>query len=94
MDKQEDIIKLWADFNTNSENGLYLICKGTLDDLERQQVELKERMKLLVWYEDFDDNNNPDNLIVEAIAKYNNKLKVWEAVFDWDEIRHESDFNK
>jgi hypothetical protein len=94
MSEKNDIIKLWADFNANSENGLRLSCKGTIDDLLSQGIELKEGMKLLVWDEDFDENNRPDNLIVEAIAKYNYKLKVWEAVFEWGKIKHESDLKK
>ena len=39
------MIKLWTDFNTSSENGLYLNCKGTIDDLTRQKIELKDGMK-------------------------------------------------
>ena len=88
------MIKVWADFNASSKNGLFLNCKGTIDDLARQKIELKDGMELLLWDEDLDENNNPDNLIVQAIAKYNNKLKIWEGVFDWEKMRHESDFNK
>ena len=51
-------------------------------------------MELLLWDEDLDENNNPDNLIVQAKAKYNDNLKIWEGVFDWEKISHESDFNK
>ncbi len=64
------MIRLWADFNAGSENGLFLNCKGTIDDLARQKIELKDGMELLLWNENLDENNNPDNLIVEAIAKY------------------------
>lgn len=88
------MIKVWADFNANSENGLYLNCKGTIDDLARQKIELKDGMELILWNEDLDDNNNADNLIVQAVAKYNNKLKIWEGIFEWEKIRRESDFNK
>ncbi len=88
------MIRLWADFNAGSENGLFLNCKGTIDGLARQKIELKDGMELLLWDEDLDENNNPDNLIVQAIAKYNNNLKIWEGVFDWEKISHQSDFNK
>jgi hypothetical protein len=94
MDKQKDIIKLRADFNSNSKNGLHLICKGTIDDLARQKIELKDGMKLLIWDEDVDDNNIPDKLIAEAIAKYNHIEQCWEAVFEWGKVRHESDLKK
>ena len=43
------MIKVWADFNANSENGLYLNCKGTIDDLARQKIELKDGMELILW---------------------------------------------
>ncbi len=88
------MVKLWADFNASSENGLYLNCKGTIEDLARQKIELQEGMELLIWDEDFDENNNPDNLIVEGIAKYNHNHKIWEAVFEWEKIKHESDLKK
>ena len=88
------MIKLWVDFNNSSENGIRLNCNGTIEDLARQKVELKEGMKLLLWDEDLDENNNQDNIVVEAIAKYNQKDKIWEAVFEWEKIRHESDLKK
>ena len=88
------MVKLWVDFNNNSENGVRLNCQGTKDDLLNQKIELKEGMQLLIWDKDFDDNNRPDNLIVEAVAKYNYSQKVWEAVFEWEKIKHESDLKK
>ncbi len=46
MNNQENIIKLWADFNSSTENGLGLNCNGTIEDLAKQNVELKEGMRL------------------------------------------------
>jgi hypothetical protein len=94
MHNEQNIVKLWADFNTNSKNGLLLICNGTLEEIKKQQIELKDGMRLLIWDEDFDDNNIQDNILVEAIAKFNPELNCWEAVFDWKEITHESDLKK
>ncbi|MBN8651725.1 MAG: hypothetical protein J0L67_09870 [Cytophagales bacterium] len=51
-------------------------------------------MKLLLWDEDTDENNNQDNLVVEAVAHYDHKKKIWEGVFKWDDIRHESQLSK
>ena len=54
--------------------------------MARQKVELKEGMRLLIWDEDLEENNNQDNIIVEAIAKYNHKLKIWEAVVEREQM--------
>lgn len=88
------MIRLWTDFNASSDNGLRLNCKGTIDDLSRQGLELKEGMKLLLWDEDVDENDNKDNLVVEAVAHYNDKHKIWEGVFNWKDIKHESQLAK
>lgn len=62
--------------------------------MARQKVELKEGMRLLIWDEDLEENNNQDNIIVEAIAKYNHKLKIWQAVVESEKVGHESDLKK
>ena len=84
-------LKLWADFNTTTKRGLRLNCIGTLSDLARQGVELKEGLELYVWCEDIDESDKADNLFVEAIAYYDNDDKCWEAVFEWADIKHESE---
>ena len=84
-------VKLWVDFNASSDLGLRLNCKGTIEDLNRQNIELVEGLELLLWNEDFDANDNPDNLVVEAIARYNPKKNLWEAEFNRRNIRHESE---
>jgi hypothetical protein len=88
------MIKLWVDFNASTDNGLRLNCRGTIDDLSKQKIELKEGLKLTLWCEDTDENDNPDNLVVEATAHFNDKQKVWEGVFVWENIKHESELQK
>jgi hypothetical protein len=85
------MIKLWADFNASTDKGLRLNCRGTIEDLSKQNIELKEGLKLALWCEDTDENDNPDNLVVEAIAHFDDKQKIWEAVFEWKDIKHESE---
>jgi len=87
-DTQESVV-LWADFNASSGMGLRLNCKGTIDDLNAQHQTLREGMKLILWDEDFDDLNLQDNLIVKAVARFNEKKNIWEAEFDWDEVKNE-----
>lgn len=84
-------IKLWADFNASSDFGLRLNCLGTIKDLERQNLNLEEGMELLLWDEDYNDQNERDDLIVKATARYNSKLSIWEGEFDWEEIKNESE---
>ena len=88
------MIRLWADFNASSDNGLRLNCRGTINDLSRQEIELKEGLELLLWDEDTDENDNPDNLIVKAIAHFDDRKKIWEGVFEWKNIKHESELLK
>ncbi len=83
--------RLWADFSASTDNGLRLNCNGTIDDLSKQNIELEEGLKLLLWDEDTDKNDKPDNLVVEAIAQFNYELNIWEGVFDWKRIKHQSD---
>jgi hypothetical protein len=92
---QEKIMKrVWADFNASTDKGLRLNCNGTIDDLLRQKIELKEGMRLFLWDENTDDNDKPDNLVVEALAHFDVRKNIWVGVFEWDDIKHESDLTK
>lgn len=88
------MIKIWADFNATSDFGLRLNCKGTLEDLERRNIVLQEGMSVLLWDEDYDDSNRRDDLIVEAIIRFNQNTEVWEGEFNWDDIKHESEYKR
>ena len=46
---------------------------------------------MYVWTEDVDKNNKPDNLFVDATAHYDKEDKCWEAVFEWADVKHESE---
>lgn len=87
-------VKLWTDFNASSDFGLRLNCPGTLKDLETQNLNLEEGMELLLWDEDYNQDNERDDLFVKATARYNSKRAIWEGEFEWSEIKHESDRKK
>jgi len=87
-------IKLWVDFNASSHFGFRLNCRGTINDLERQNLKLKDGLKLLLWDEDFDNDDKPDNMFIEAIARYNELHGIWEGECNWKDIKHESDMKK
>jgi hypothetical protein len=85
--------KLWVDFQNSSKKGVRLLCKGTLDEIERNNVVLSNGLKLLLWTEDEDEKGNPDNLVVEAIVEFDEDENCWVAVYEGKTIKHESEFN-
>jgi hypothetical protein len=92
--QMEEPIKLWVDFNATSDFGFRLNCHGTINDLERQNLKLKDGLKLLLWDEDFDDNDKPNNMFVEATARYNDSKGIWEGECNLKDIKHESEMKK
>ena len=86
----EKPIKLWVDFNATSDFGFRLNCRGTINDLERQNLRLKDGLKLLLWDEDFDDKD----MFVEATARYNDSKGIWEGECNLKDIKHESEMKK
>jgi len=82
---------LWVDFNAMGKEGVVLICKGTIDELNAKSIVLYDGLELLVWTEDQDDSGNSDNLTVNAVVKYSNIDKCWVAQFDNEDLMHESE---
>ena len=82
--------KLWVDFQNAGHDGVRLICNGTISELKEKGIELKGGLQLLIWSEDYDDNDNPDNLSVEAIVKYSHSDRCWVAQFDYEKLKNES----
>jgi len=71
-----------------------LTCLGTLQDLSRYGIELKDQLRLTFYNDDADESGKSDTLIVEGVVQYDEPSKHWVAVIDWDSIKHESDMNK
>ncbi len=90
--REEVTIKLWVDFNASVELSVRLNSAGTLEDLKRQNAQLKEGQKLLLWCEDEDKDGNPTDIVVEAVAKYNTETNTWEGVFDWRQLTNKSKY--
>jgi hypothetical protein len=83
---------VYADFqNLDDENRLRLTCAGTLQDLERQGIELKEGLVLTLYADDADDQGHPDELRAEGVVHYHAPEKCWVAAVDWTALRHASD---
>lgn len=71
--------RIFADFhNADSRGRLRLNCIGTIEDLDRQQIELYQDEKLILYSEDLE---------VDGVVQYSEEENVWTADIDWDQIR-------
>jgi len=82
---------LWVDFNNMGKEGVRLICKGTIDEINAKSIVLHEGLQLLVWDYDQDEFGKPDNLTVSAVVKYSGIDKCWVAQFNNEDLIHESE---
>ncbi|NEP12611.1 MAG: hypothetical protein F6K14_20860 [Symploca sp. SIO2C1] len=72
-------LKVFADFhNADAQGRLRLNCIGTVEDLARQDIELKDG-QLLTFYS--------EELEVEGIVQYSSEENVWVGVIDWNALR-------
>jgi hypothetical protein len=84
--------KVYADFqNLDDFNRLRLTCAGTLEDLERQGLRLREGLVLTLYTDDADDLGRPDELRAEGVVHYDDDQRCWVAAIDWERLRHASD---
>lgn len=84
--------RVYADFhNADSQGRLRLNCVGTLEDLSRQHVELREGLHLILYADDLDDREELDELLAEGVVSFSEEEHCWVATIDWSAIRHASD---
>lgn len=84
--------RIYADFhNLDDQNRVRLNCRGTIEDLKRFGIELREGLKLILYTDDADDNGNPDALLADATIQFDGSSQSWVASVDWTALRHESD---
>jgi hypothetical protein len=84
--------RIYADFqNLDDENRLRLTCAGTLADLSRHEIELREGLALTFYTDDGDEQGRPDELRADGVVHFNEQEKCWVAAIDWTAIRHASD---
>lgn len=62
-----------------------------MNDLARQQVELRNGLTLLLYSDDLDDEGGADLLSVGGDDSYSEDEHIWVAAIDWNAIRHQSD---
>ncbi len=71
--------RVFVDFhNADARGRLRLNCVGTVEDLARQQISLRDGQPLVLYSEDLE---------VDDIVQYSEEENLWVAVIDWDAIR-------
>jgi hypothetical protein len=84
--------KIYVDFhNADSKGRIRLNCVGTMEDLSKQQVELRDGMFLQLYSDDLDEKGDLDELLVDGVASFSEQEHCWVAGIDWGAIRHASD---
>jgi hypothetical protein len=83
--------KVYVDFhNADSQGRVRLNCVGTLEDLGRQQVGLRDGLMLTLYSDDADDQGRLDELLAEGVVSFSPDEQCWVATIDWAAIRHAS----
>jgi hypothetical protein len=85
--------RVYADFQKVDDEGrLILTCQGTLQDLARHGIELREGLVLTFYSDDADDEGNPGDLIAEGLVQFDRNANHWTATINWQAIKHASDY--
>ena len=72
-------LRVFADFhNADVQGRVRLNCAGTVADLHRQGIVLRDGQSLIIYSEELE---------VEGIVHYSEEEKLWTAVIDWNAIR-------
>jgi len=66
---------------------------GTLQDIQLNDIALKEGLKLSFYCEDEDDSGHSDDLIFEGTVHFDSEKNKWYALIDEDSYRHASDLH-
>ncbi len=84
--------RVYADFhNADSRGHVRLNCIGTMEDLARQNIALREGLLLILYSDDLDSEGQLDALLVEGVVSYSEEEHCWVAPIDWSRIDHASD---
>ena len=87
-----DTPRIFADFHNADTNGrVRLNCVGTIEDLARQRITLRDGLVVTLYSDDLDASGQPDELRVEGVVSFSEPEHCWVAAIDWSAIRHASD---
>ena len=83
--------KVYADFHNADANGrLRLNCVGTIEDLARQGIRLRDGMLLTLYSDDLDAKGQLDELLVDGVVSFSEEEHCWVAAIDWSAVHHAS----
>jgi hypothetical protein len=85
--------RIYVDFlNSGGQaNQVVLDRSGTMEDLRRYGITLRDGLVLHLYMDDADDSDQPDNLIVDGVVHYDEERKRWVATYDPASFKHESE---
>ncbi len=88
--------RIYADFNKlDKDRNAILVCLGTKNDLEEQDLKLVKGLEVTLYQpDDVDEEGNPDCLEVDAVIEYDSTNNFWIGVFEWEEMDYRSSNNK
>jgi hypothetical protein len=89
----EKIKFIYGDLMRNyNENSIILDTQGTIEDLNKFNIELIEGAKYWFYVDDIEN----DPLIYRALVKFDQKIKKWIGIIESDSIKNlsKSDFAK
>jgi hypothetical protein len=71
--------RIFVDLHNADEQGrLRLNCIGTIEDLARHHMELKNDRRLILYCEDLE---------VDGVVQFSEDEKIWVVAIDWNQIR-------
>ena len=71
-------VRVFADFhNADVKGRVRLNCAGTVEDLKRQGIVLRDGQSLIIYSEELE---------VEGVVHYSEEEKLWTAAIDWNAI--------
>jgi hypothetical protein len=64
---------------------------GQSQIITRLGIQLRDGLNLTVRADDADDSGNPDDLMADAVIRYNEDDKCWVAQVKWEEVKNRSE---
>ncbi len=87
--------RIYADFNKwegdEESRWLVLTCKGTIEDLARLGVQVRDGLEVTFYTDDTAENGSADELEADGHVRFDAKANCWIGIIDWNAIRHASD---
>lgn len=72
-------------------NQVVLNTAGTLSDIKRHGIVLREDLVLHLCSDDADESGQRDDLIVDGVVHFDEQRRQWVAIYDPTGFMHESD---